>query len=195
MAESTQIDLKPAAGHADAAFDFDPWTATTEQALKFARLAKPGSQEPLAQRAAAQEVQALHLACLAHDGGCKVLHCLKLCLVNELMPPSWLRDAFIHRYNQVPNADVKTWDEAFGAYWRPRTRLAKEKEKIYLKEAIYNAAWNLALSQPTLPIRRDFFDILCETHDFDMGASTVEGYYYECLREGRPNVLSLRSTP
>lgn len=179
-------------GHPSGDLGFDPWIATTEQALKFSRTAALGMPEPLAQRAAAREILEARSSCLAVDGGCRVLHCLKLCFANGLTPPAWLRDAFIQRHNRVVSADVKTWDEAFGSYWPRRTRLGLEKQKIRLKKSIHTAAWNLVLSNPKIPIRRDFFDLLCEINDFGKGASTVEAYYYECVRDGLPNVLILR---
>jgi hypothetical protein len=150
-------------------------------------------QTPLTQRAAIEDIDASRAACLATDGGCVVLHCLKICLSNGLTPPAWLSGAFIQRFDRVVSADVKTWDDAFGSYWPPRTRLTLKSQKARIKREIYMAARSLALSNLTAPIGRDFFELLCEKHNFGKAASTVERYYYECVREGLPNLLALRA--
>src|SRR4051812_8189648 len=93
---------------------FDPWTATTVEALRQSERRAGESPDPLAQHHAAQEVLQARTDCLAADGGCEALRCVVLCLANSLMPPQWLRDALVARHARVTEANVLTWDEAFG---------------------------------------------------------------------------------
>src|SRR5206468_1233656 len=104
---------------------FDAWTCSADEALRAHELHSPGcgTPDPLAQYQAAQEVLQARDTCLTPAGGCAVLRCVNLCLVNGLTAPRWLADAFAHRHSQVTDAHVLTWDEAFGGYWPARTQL------------------------------------------------------------------------
>lgn len=174
---------------------FDPWTATVAQALKWAEDKEQTATAPLAQRHAAHEVLQNREACLAADGGCMVLECLRLCGANQLTPPGWLWDAFIQRHSQVTDAEVGTWDEAFGRPWPAHTRLKAVRERRRLKSKVHLAAWQLAVQEPGLAVNRDFFERISEMPGIPKSGATVERIYYEALADGLTSVALLRKKP
>lgn len=171
---------------------FDPWTATVEQALTWAEGRDRITPEPLAQRLAAQDVLRNRDVCLAVNGGCMVLQCLRLCAVNQLTPPCWLWDAFSQRHSKVTDAEVATWDEAFGRPWPAHTRLNAVRERRRLKIKVHSAAWKLAIQELGLAINRDFFERISEMPGIPKSGATVERVYYEALSDGMLNVALLR---
>ncbi|VTU29478.1 hypothetical protein H6CHR_03203 [Variovorax sp. PBL-H6] len=172
---------------------FDPWTSTATEALQANEQHQPGAPEPLAQHQAAQEVLSARAACLAGDGGCAVLHCLRLCLANALHVPRWLADAFIGRHSRVVDAEVCTWDEAFGRPWPPHTRLAAVRRQRQLKNKVHAAVWRLITEEPDVPIARDLFERIGEMRGIDVCGSTAEDLYYQALRDGAPSVAQVRA--
>lgn len=174
---------------------FDPWTATAAEAMRAHDEREPGdgTPSPLVQYEAAQGVLRSRTACLAADGGCAVLASLKVCLLHGLQPPRWLSDAFVQRHAQVTDAEVGSWDEAFGAPWPPRTRLDVVRRQRRQRQVVHAAVWNALMADPTLSIGRILFDKLSETLDRGMSGATAERRYYEALDEGAPNALKVRS--
>ena len=167
---------------------FDPWTSSAAEAL----LAADSHPEALAQHQAASEVLQAHDACLTADGGCTVLQCMRLCAANRLTPPQWLADAFISRLSRVQEAEVASWDDAFGRPWPPRTRLHAIREQRRLKRVVHAAVWEAVLNEGRA-VNRILFDEIGERREVAASGSTCEDAYYEALREGMPNPAAVRA--
>jgi hypothetical protein len=193
MIQASQSESKTGRHHCSVGPVFDPWTTALEQAVLYGGDGQSGTVSLLAQKQAASQVMKDRDACLAPDGGCAVLHCLSICLANDLTPPKWLRDAFIQRHSTVVNAQGASWDDAFGRPWPTRTRLASERQAMRLKKVIHAAVLNLVRNDPALPIKRDLFERVGEMPGIHKSGATVERLYYKALSDGLPNVAQLRS--
>jgi hypothetical protein len=176
--------------------EFDPWSASPEEALQAHAGHDPASErpDPLGQYQAAREVSAARHICLTADGGCAVLACLQQCLANGLMPPQWLAHAYLARHARVSEALVSSWDQAFGPPWPARTRLATVRRHRALKKAIHAAVWQRLAEDPRQPINRDLFEQIGEMRGIDVSGSQAEKLYFDALAEGAPNALHLRET-
>lgn len=167
---------------------FDPWTSSAAEAL----LAAEMLPQALAQHQAAAEVLEARDACLSTGGGCTVLQCMRLCAANQLAPPQWLADAFISRLSRVEEAEVATWDEAFGRPWPPRTRLHAIREQRRLKRVVHSAVWDAVLSEDRA-VNRILFDEIGERRNVAASGSACEDAYYDALRDGMPNPVAVRA--
>lgn len=134
----------------------------------------------------------MQTACVARDGGCAVLQAIRLCAVARLVPPQWLSDAFVQRHALVTEAEVGTWDEAFGSPWPPRTRLDTVRKHRRLKKVIHEAVWQRLMNDPGQGVTRDFFEQISEELNAGAGGSLVEQLYLDALRDGMPNALEVR---
>lgn len=108
----------------------DPWHATWEEALAaYHASGERGFDNPVAQWGAAQQINALLKDKVLAGDGFAVLDAVSRCARSNLLMPDWLAVAFIQRYDQVLNARVGSWDEAFGAPYPDRARLATARLK------------------------------------------------------------------
>lgn len=177
------------------AFPFDPWTSSAAEALRAHEQHVAGGPGPLAQHQAAQQVLAARSACLAADGGCEVLRCMALCMANGLSAPGWLADAFVGRHARVVDAEVGTWDEAFGAPWPPRTRLAEVRKRRRLRRAVHAAVFERVQNEPELSFTRlALFDPVGEQHGINVCGRVAEDLYYEALADGLPSAKAVRDS-
>ena len=95
------------AQHCNAMHDFDPFTATLDEAQ-----AQPGAYEvrgAVSQWAGAQQLTGRRAAYEADP-----LAGLAVCVCHDLVAPDWLAMAYMRAYYKVVNCQVRTWDEAFG---------------------------------------------------------------------------------
>lgn len=173
---------------------FDPWASTPEDALRAHEQHDPagGAPDPLAQFQAAQEVLQAQDACLAAGGGCSVLRCVNLCLLNGLAAPRWLSDAFAQRHARVAGAEVGSWDEAFGRPWPARTRLDLERRRMLHTKAVHAAVWRMVAGRPSVSINRVLFDKVAAALDLGVSGSKVEKLYLAALADGYPNARQVR---
>jgi hypothetical protein len=87
--------------------DFDPWTATMDEALA---MDDPNSlRGPFSQWSIAHSIIQKRVYFTANP-----LEAVARCVRHGLVAPDWLSDAFIRQFNLVLLAKVGTWDEAFG---------------------------------------------------------------------------------
>jgi hypothetical protein len=150
-----------------------------------------GLPDPLVLHQVAQQVLQARDECLAAEGGGAVLRCLQRCLLHALLPPRWLSDAFAQRHARVTEAEVGSWDEAFGAPWPPGTRLATVRKHKRLKQAIHAEAWTRVLAGA--PVTRDLFEQIGEQRGICVSGSLAEKLYHEALQEGMPNPVAVRA--
>ena len=142
--------------------------------------------------AAARELEQLREGCLRPDGGWSVLDAIALCAVHDMAMPRWLGAEYVRLRARVKSAEVATLDEAFGAYWPPRTRLPVERRHILLRKRVHAAVWELVRQNPGEAISRVLFDLVGEMAGIDISGSEVEKRYYEALDEGMLNVNTWR---
>lgn len=170
---------------------FDPWTASAAEAASAAF--SPGMPEPLAQHYAAQTVLQARGACMAVGGGLEVMRCMRLCASNKLTAPEWLAAEFARRHSLVEQANVGTWDEAFGKPWPGgEKRLAAARQRMRLRAIVHGWVFRLAIQDNDLPINTDLFERIGKLPEVNACASRVATLYYESLSDGHPNVAALR---
>lgn len=138
------------------------------------------------------ELERLRQACALPEGGCSVMQAVALCAVHDLKMPAWLAEEFVVRRRRVTEAHVATWDEAFGRPWPARTRLASVRRHLRLKKRIHKEAWALVEADPSRSINRLLFDEVGELHGVNLSGSTTADLYYQAVREGALNLLTLR---
>lgn len=173
---------------------FDPWTASLEAALaaRAQHDLQSGRPDPLSQHQAAQAVLQARTACESESGGGAVLQAIRACTVHRLLVPEWLSDAFVRRHSRVVDAEVGSWDEAFGQPWPPRTRLDTVRRHRRLKKAIHEAVWQRLLEDPGQSVTRDLFEQVGEQRGISVSGSLAEKLYQEALQDGMPNALQVR---
>ena len=175
---------------------FDPWSATKLEALQ--RNTECGARDlgtphaPLNRWNAARRVSAVQASCGAENGGCMVLACMALCIEHDLTLPHWLRAEFVRRHQRVVNAELRTWDEAFGKPWPARSRLPNTKRRMVLKPVVYEAV-RVAVEVPNArAIDRILFGEIGAQMGVGLSAAVVERLYAECLADGQPSLARLR---
>lgn len=103
---------------------FDPWTATFAEAqAAHGEGFDPSPAQPLYQWNAAQEVTQLREE-VELGNGFAVLDAISRCARHGLVMPDWLARQYLTRYHGVLNCRVGSWDQAFGAPFPVRVRLA-----------------------------------------------------------------------
>lgn len=144
-----------------------------------------------------KEVDRLQQLCQAADGGVSVMRGLHLCLLHSLPIPEWLAREFIARYLRVSDAQVGSWDDAFGRPYPKRTRLHVVRERRRLVRLVHSAVWQLSGASihdaRGVSINRILFDQVGEMRGIHCSGSKAERLYYEALAQGWPNVAELRS--
>lgn len=105
--------------------EFDPWTATIDEALA-ADAVHPAPfyepDRPLYQWNAAREIEALRPS-IENGDGFAVLDAVSRCARQGLALPHWLAVEFLRRYDAVLQCRAGSWDEAFGRPYPKRVRL------------------------------------------------------------------------
>jgi hypothetical protein len=145
------------------------------------------------QHAALREVELMRGACLAEDGGWHVLCAVLICGAHSVALPAWLHEANARRVGRVRRAECRTLDEAYGAYWPPRTRLEIERRDIEFRSKVYTCTWRLAMTPPWPAIKRPLFAEVARQLDCGLSAKKVETLYYESVRRDRQqNIAQLR---
>jgi len=148
----------------------------------------------VAARQALVEVERARAACLAPDGGCEVLRCVRLCAVNGVALPQWLGDEFARLHELVVSAEAGTWSDAFGTYWPRGTHLSKERQRMSLRPKVHARVWGMVRDQPARPINRDLFEEVGEAKDIAVSGAVAERLYYESLSVGALNIAAWRES-
>jgi hypothetical protein len=143
--------------------------------------------------AALAEIEQLRLPCTIGNDGCAVLQCLVLCLSHAVPAPDWLRSEFIRRHTLVKDAYVMSWDDAFGRFWPPRTRLPVERRHREEQAKVHGAVWALLQANPDVPFGRiGMFDVVGAMGDIKLSASEAEKRYYQAIDAGYLNLADWR---
>jgi hypothetical protein len=101
---------------------------------------------------------------------------IRVCANHDLPLPDWASKAYIHSYDQVLNARMKSWDEAFGAPYPKGTNLAATRKHRILKSAVVTRVQAIRASEPGTPIDEDLFERLgAELH---IGKTLASKLYY-----------------
>lgn len=124
--------------------DFDPWTATLEEAQR-----QPNAYElrgAVIQCVAAHELTASKDRIVAGDGdGFGVLQAVAKCAVADLVMPDWLAKAFLKRFRAVQQCKVDSWDakESFGRPYPKGTQISalhrKQNNRVRVILAVSDA--------------------------------------------------------
>lgn len=107
--------------------DFDPWTATIEEA---SLQEKPGRAFSQVNAATIIKEKAAFYQQNPLDG---VAYCVRY----GLTIPKWLVTPFIGQYDRVKNCELKTWDEAFGPAHPSRLHLSALKLRLRFASKVW----------------------------------------------------------
>lgn len=131
--------------------DFDPWTATLEDALSqpdahamHGPVLRWGAAQGILQRRDYFEKQPL-------EG---VSNCVRA----GLIAPDWLAIPFIRQYDKVLNCRVGTWDEAFGNAFPKGINLARKRQSRINRIKVINAVAAAINRDPERPIDTWFWE-------------------------------------
>ena len=171
--------------------DFNPWTASAEEALRATAAHDQPGPDPLAQHAAAQKVLAMREQCLAIGGGRQVLEAMAECARAQIAAPAWLGAEFARRLTLVTDAYLPSLDESFGRFWAPGTRLADVRKQREEMRVVHASIWSAVQEDEAIAINRELFERAAA--DLDMNSSTVSRRYYAAIAVlGLPNALEVR---
>jgi hypothetical protein len=159
--------------------DFDPWTATYEDAER-----QPNQDEfpsPLERWWAAYQLTAYREEILG-GGGSEVLKAVAQCALNGLVMPKWLATAYLERYSAVKQCKVGSWDseEAFGQPYPKGAQLASRRNKRIKRRAVVSAVTEALRRNPDRSINNDFWEEIgeligeCKTNAHDLYAEAVQ---------------------
>jgi hypothetical protein len=108
------------------------------------------------------------------------------------MPPQWLADEFARRHALVTNAELGSWDQAFGRPWPPKTRLVEVRRRRHQSVLVHSAVFAHVLRGAA--VDGNLFDAVALELDMGIGGATARDRYYQALREGMPNAAEVRSS-
>jgi len=155
---------------------------------------KVGTVEKLADDAAA--VAALEAMRKDVEKGCgraPILAAIDHCFANGIPVPPWLQLPYRRRFAGLRACDFLTLDEAFGRWWKKRTRRETEKRNIVLRTRVHGVAFALIQANPARSIRAAaFWDEVGAAPGINLSAGAAKARYYEALRDGAVNLATFR---
>lgn len=128
--------------------EFDPWTATREDAVRAALQGVPEDAGNLVARwAAAQNLRELEGRAASLNGG-EVLDLVADCAAHGLVIPSWLAAEFLERHGLVRGFHAKSWDDAFGKPFPKSARLTSVRKRQERMRRLSKLVMGFVLSSP-----------------------------------------------
>jgi hypothetical protein len=169
--------------------DFDPWTATLEEAM-----AQPNAHEPrgaIQKNVAAQTLIARKEKILSGDGF-DVLQAVAQCAVADLVMPEWLAVAFLKRYRAVQQLGCDSWDgeTAFGKPYPKGMQLARKRRQRNNRVAVINAVALAINKQPEIRIDAGFWEFIGAS--IGEGKTNAQKLHAEAVRLGIATQPSVR---
>ena len=159
---------------------FDPFTASFEEAQALTgNDTSPTS--PLFQWASAKYINESRKR--IEDGdGFEVLACIRRCVTNGLIAPTWLGKEFNKRYDAVLNCHAKSWDDdiAFGVPYKKGTHINALHKKRKFMFAVFNEIRTIVKENSDTPIDIGLFEAVGKK--FNIGKSLAEEYYYDAKK-------------
>ena len=131
--------------------DFDPFTATFEEAQAASEGLPVSPPKPLMQFFAARQVDA-YRAHVEKGDGFAVMRAVAECARCDLPLPDWLAVAFLTRFRAVAHLRVGSWDEAFGVPFPGGKQLAARRRRCEARLRVAQELMDFVERHPELSV-------------------------------------------
>lgn len=166
--------------------DFDPWTASFDEAMKANDRGQFGVADPTAPLYQWASAQVINARKQEVDGGSgfAVLACIRDCVTRGLVAPEWLAYAFNRRYDAVLHCRAKSWDDpkSFGRPYPKGAQLAAMRKRSLGRLLVWNKAMDILRDEPRPPIDEAFFERIGREIRPPIGKTEASELYYQAKR-------------
>lgn len=107
---------------------------------------------------------------------------IAVCVLHDLVAPEWLSRAYLQGLHRVVNCRARSWDEAFGAPFKPGKNLAAMPRARLHRIAAANAFSDILQRDPTRRIDKALWREIGD--QIGEGATRAEELYREALAMG-----------
>lgn len=130
----------------------------------------------------AEAIESLRARCESGDG-CAVLLAVRDYMLQDPQVPAWLRDCFVRHYARVGDAQVASWDEAFGRPFPRGTRIAILRRDRTRLRLVHEAVWAQLRRNPKQAIDAKLFELAARDSNLACSGATVRNLYYRAINE------------